>query len=195
MVVITLNQDAIRWAVSAADESIARWISAPGHYRNQWTSHLVGRLGEVAAEQFLTKRSVPLQAHFRFPEREALCDIEIASDKKSTRLDVKTWSATFWPDLGRCVAMNQLPVIERKADGILWCILRENAGWPKDIWLKRPSVGVSLVGYSTLADVRRSPISLTGRPGMRQVQNHQLAEKDIRPLDELVSSLKGKGEA
>jgi hypothetical protein len=38
MVVITLDQAAIHWAVRAADESIARWVGAPGHYRNQWTS-------------------------------------------------------------------------------------------------------------------------------------------------------------
>jgi hypothetical protein len=31
MILITLDQAAIRWAMHAADESIARWASAPGH--------------------------------------------------------------------------------------------------------------------------------------------------------------------
>jgi len=35
MQIITLDQAAIRWAVETADTSIARWGSAPGHYRNQ----------------------------------------------------------------------------------------------------------------------------------------------------------------
>jgi hypothetical protein len=119
-----------------------------------------------------------------------MCDIEIPSaDSSSVRLDIKTWSAAFWPDLGRCVAVDQLRVLERKADSILWCILRENTRVPKEVWLARPSVRVSLVGYSTFADIRQAPIKLTGRTGMRQVQNHQLAEKDIRSLDELMSLL------
>jgi hypothetical protein len=185
MYIISLDQDVLHWAIAAADESIARWGNAPGHYRNQWTSHLVGRLGEAAAEQFLRQRGLPVQSHFRFPEREAMCDIEIAS----VRLDVKTWSATFWPDLGRCVAVNQLPVLERKADAVLWCVLHEKAALPKDEWLDKPSVRVALWGYSTLADIRQSPISLTGRPGMPQVRNHQVAEKNIRPFDELMSLL------
>ena len=189
MQIITLDQDALHWAVAAADESIARWGSAPGHYRNQWTSHLVGRLGEVAAEQCFSNRGLAVLAHFRFPEREAMCDIEIAA----TRFDVKTWSAAFWNDLGRCVAVNQLPVLERKADCVLWCVLHENASLPKDAWLAQKSVRVALWGYSTLTDIRQSPVCLTGRPGMRQVQNHQVAEKDIRPLDELIPSLNKHG--
>ena len=191
MVIITLERDAIQWAVIAADESIARWRSAPGHYRNQWTSHLVGRLGEAAAERFLHSRGLTVQAHFRFPEREAMCDIELPA----MRLDVKTWSVAFWNDLGRCVAVNQLPVLERKADCVLWCVLHENAAQPKDAWLAKQRVRVAVWGYSTLADIRQSPIRLTGRPGMRQVRNHQVAEKDIRELDELMLSLKGKRES
>ena len=91
MAVITLDQVAIWWAVSAADESIARWASSPGHYRNQWASHLVGRLGEIAVEQFLLQQGVPVQTHFRFPERESLCDIELfpAGRASPVRLD---WS-------------------------------------------------------------------------------------------------------
>ncbi len=151
MVIITLERDAIQWAVQAADESIARWSSAPGHYRNQWTSHLVGRLGEAAAEQYLQSRGLAGVAHFRFPAREAMGDIELPT----LRLDVKTWSAAFWNDLGRCVAVNQLPVLERKADGIVWCVLHENASQPKDAWLAKTSVRVALRGYSTLADIRQ----------------------------------------
>jgi hypothetical protein len=77
MDIITLDQVAIRWAVSAADESVTRWASSPGYYRNQWASHPVGRLGEIAAEQFLLSHGIQVQAHFRFPERESLCDIEL----------------------------------------------------------------------------------------------------------------------
>ena len=192
MHIVSLDQAAIHWAVQAADESIVRWIAQPGHYRNQWTSHLVGRLGKAAAEQFLQQRGLQVQAHFRFPEREAMCNIEIASTRPaSIRLDVKTWSAAFWPDLGRCVAANQLPVLERKADAIVWGVLHEKAALPKDEWLGKPGVRIALQGYSTLHDIRRSPVSLTGRPGMRQVQNHQIAEKDLCSLDELLSMLGG----
>jgi len=134
----------------------------------------VGRLGKVAAEQFFKSQGLDVLAHFRFPECKAMCDIEVAS----VRFDVKTWSAAFWADLGRCVAVNQLPVLERKvagarlascAGGILWCVLHENVSQPKDEWLAKKSVRVALWGYSTLADIRQSPVNLTGRPGMRQV--------------------------
>jgi hypothetical protein len=191
MAVITLDQVAIQWAVGAADESMARWASAPGHYRNQWTSHLVGRLGEIAAEQFLMSHSVQVQAHFRCPERESLCDIELlaAGRALSVRLDVKTWSQAFWPDLGRCIAVNQLQALEHKAEGILWCILHESARRPRAIWQTLIAVRVSIAGYSTMSDVRQAPIRLTGRAGMPKVKNHQIAELDLRPSDELVSSL------
>jgi len=188
--VITLDQEAIRWAVSAADESLARWASSPGHYRNQWVSHLVGRLGEIAAEQFLLSHGVQVQAHFRFSERESLCDIEILSAGRalSVRLDVKTWSEAFWPDLGRCIAVNQLQALDHKADGILWCILHESARRPRSIWQTLDAVRVSIAGYSTISDVHQAPIRLTGRAGMPQIKNHQIAEQDLRPLDELISS-------
>ena len=191
MAIITLDQVAIRWAVSAADESMARWASSPGHYRNQWTSHLVGRLGEIAAEQFLLSHGVQVQAHFRFPERESLCDIELlpVGREPPVRLDVKTWSEAFWPDLGRCVAVNQLEALDHKAEGILWCILHESARRPQAIWQTQEAVRVSIAGYSTISDVHQAPIRLTGRAGMPQVRNHQIAEQDLRPLDELVSSL------
>ena len=190
MDIITLDQVAIRWAVSAADESMARWASSPGHYRNQWTSHLVGRLGEIAAEQFLLSHGVQVQAHFRFPERENLCDIELfpAGREPSVRLDVKTWSEAFWPDLGRCIAVNQLEALDHKAKGILWCIVHESARRSQAIWQTQEAVRVSIAGYSTISDVHQAPIRLTGRAGMPQVRNHQIAEQDLRPLDELVSS-------
>jgi len=105
MHIITLDQDALQWAVHAADESIARWGARPGHYRNQLTSHLVGRLGEVAAERFFQERGLAVRAHFHFPEREAMCDLEVI--KPPLRLDVKTWSTAYWNDLGRSVAVNQ----------------------------------------------------------------------------------------
>ena len=57
-----------------------------------------------------------------------MCDIEVAA----VRFDVKTWSAAFWTDLGRCVTVNQLSVLERKAAGILWCVLHENVSLPLD---------------------------------------------------------------
>jgi hypothetical protein len=191
MAVITLDQVAIRWAMSAADESTARWASSPGHYRNQWTSHLVGRLGEIAVEQFLLQHGVLIHAHFRFPERENLCDIELlpAGRASPMRLDVKTWSEVFWPDLGRCVAVNQLQALEHKADSILWCILHESARRPRAIWQTLDAVRVSIAGYSTVSDIRQAPIRLTGRAGMPQVRNHQIAEQDLRPLDDLISLL------
>jgi len=177
--------------MSAADESLARWTSSPGHYRNQLTSHLVGRLGEIAAEQFLLSHGVQVQAHFRFLEREGLCDIELvhASGASPVRLDVKTWSEAFWPDLGRCVAVNQLQALEHKADGILWCISHASARRPRAIWQTLDAVRVSIAGYSTISDVRQAPICLTGRAGMPQVKNHQIAEQGLRPLNELISLL------
>jgi hypothetical protein len=85
--------------------------------------------------------------------------------------------------------MNQLQALDHKADGILWCILHESARWPQAIWQTKDAVRVSIAGYSTISDVRQAPIRLTGRAGMPQVRNHQIAEQDLRPLDELVSSL------
>jgi len=85
--------------------------------------------------------------------------------------------------------VNQLQALDHKAEGILWCILHESARWPQAIWQTKDAARVSIAGYSTISDVHHAPIRLMGRTGMPQVKNHQIAEQDLRPLDELISLL------
>ncbi len=185
---VTLYSADVAWALETSRQSAGRWGTQPGHYTNAMHSHFIGKLGELAAERALLERGLRLDAHFRHPEREALCDIVVKLRGYSVvcRVEVKTWSRAHWPDLGRCIAVEQLPALAKKADLVLWCIT--NAPDPDS---DPAPVEVEIAGWSTLEAVRAAPVRWTGTGAMRRVQNHQLDEHDLRPFAELMSELSG----
>jgi hypothetical protein len=167
-------------ARALAEATHAKWKTTQGHYRNLSRSHLVGKVGEVAAEKWASQNCVLLEARFRDFEREGDADLLLGQRIRTLRVDVKTWSSEYWGQWGRCVAVGQLAALRRKADSILWayaCDLSERAA------------SVYLAGWSTLAEVEAMAPVWTG-PNGREVHNHQVAENQLRGLDELLADLR-----
>jgi hypothetical protein len=182
---ITLAIDDVHWAAETARASFARWESQRGHYNNRLNSHFKGKLGELAVERFLLDQNLKLDSHFRFPDREALADIvvKIRGYKKILRIEVKTWSRDYWRDLGRCIAVEQFPDLKKKADVVVWCVTDANAA--EDMPLK-----VLLAGWSLMDEITNAPVKYTGLDNMRKVENHQLAEADLRGINSLLGGAK-----
>lgn len=63
---------------------------------------------------------------------------------------------------------------DKKADLVIWCVLREPA--------------VVLAGWSLPDDVRNAPVRVTG-PLYRRIENHQLDTPDLREMHELQKRL------
>lgn len=185
---IMVQQADITWALLAARESLARWAAAPGYYSNRLNSHFKGRLGEIAVETWLIQHGVPAISHFRHADREALCDIETQAQLQAQRcrIEVKTWSAAFWPALGRCVAIAQVPALRRKADCIVWCVVALPPSPTAEQMQGLSRVAVDLVGWSTLDDVCRAPMRITGTGNMRPVHNYQLDATMMRSMTTFV---------
>ena len=92
------------------------------------------------------------------------------------RIEVKTWNAAFWQNLGRCVAVNQMPNIRAKADIVIWCITPDSIA---------SGASVTIAGWNTVAAIAQLPPIWTGPVGGRQVHNHQVPVEQVRPLGEL----------
>lgn len=186
---VQLSVEDVQWAADAARASIAKWSQRDGYYNNRLASHLTGKLGELAMEKYLLENRFKLDSHFRFAERENLCDIvvKVKNYSQVCRLEVKTWSAGYWADLGRCIAVDQYPTLQKKADLVVWCVL---APVDMDQLTASPSpLVVSLAGWSTAAEISKAPIHATGSGGMRKVMNYQLDEKDLHPFVEFRDAL------
>ena len=146
-----------------------------GHYNNNFNSHLRGKLGEFGATAVLGRMALPVRPLWSDLENLSDADIEIGDQ---FRLDVKTWDRRYWPEMGRCIAVNQLPKLRRKASGIVWCV--------SDSHLEA-GMTIYVVGWNTLDDVVEAPRRLTGPPNGRQVDNYQVDEVHLRNLESIRS--------
>lgn len=180
--VIELLIPDVQWAAETARSSFARWENQRGYYNNRLNSHFKGKLGELAVEKFLLDQSLKLDSHFRFPDREKLADIvvKIRGYNKVLRIEVKAWSGNYWQELGRCISVDQFPDLKKKADAVVWCVVDVDAA------VDAPAK-VLLAGWSTMDEIAKAPIQFTGLDNMRKVENHQLAETDLREMSGLVS--------
>lgn len=166
---LELSQEARDLAAFLADGTFERYKHVAGHYRNLANSHLVGKLGEVAA--FLWFRDNGLNPVFNalVPGLDKQCDI----DTDAGRCEVKTWSSHTWDEWGRCVSVSQLASIKKKADFIFWCVV-------DDIDSQTPIVRFK--GWSSIDVIERHEPKLTGRFGA-QVLNHQIDEEHLQGLE------------
>jgi hypothetical protein len=186
---ISLDIDSVNWALHTAELSIAKWAQRDGYYNNRTTSHFTGKLGELAVEKYLLAQNQKIDSHFRFAERENLCDLVIKLNryKKICRIEVKTWSANYWADLGRCIAVEQYPELQKKADVVLWCVIQTES---IDGLAKNPQpVLVSLAGWSRVDEISNAEIKHTGVGEMRKVKNYQLDEGELNPIETLLQKV------
>lgn len=174
MHLVDLNEGELRIAKALALETFEKFQGFPGFYNNTVDSHLKGKLGEIAVEKYLEslRSEVQIDSVFRDTTRDQECDL-IAG---RLRIEVKTWTRKYWSNLGRCIAAGQLPRLVAKADVIVWCVS------------EIPTVSacqIEIVGWTRTDEIHLSPRRLTGPAGRRQVDNFQIDEAEIRPIDML----------
>ena len=184
---IFLETADVEWAIQSANVSIKKWTEQAGYYNNQFNSHFKGKLGELAVEKYLSEKGYDLDSHFRFLERENLSDLVIKLKKYTNirRIEVKTWGAKYWKELGRCIAVDQYPDLKKKADVILWCTINVDR---IETLVKKPSVvSIMIMGWSKIEEIDNAPVKDTGTGAMRKVKNYQLDEADLHPIDEFMN--------
>lgn len=163
-----LNAETKTLATLLADNSFAKYQNVRGHYRNSYSSHLVGKIGELAAFIWLRDEGFNPQLNVIDPKADKLCDIETDIG----RVEVKTWKAKHWDDLGRAITVSQLASIKKKADLVLWCVADDVEAEPT----------VEIKGWNPVDVLDKNEPLMTGAIG-RQVFNYQIAVDDISSLD------------
>jgi hypothetical protein len=168
---IVLSSEEYEHALALSEATLATFRGHRGYYRNTSNSHLVGKVGEVAAASWFEDAEYSVVRLFEQLGQEQQCDLLC----DGRRIEVKTWSARWWPMWGRCVAVGQLPALAAKADFVLWVTAD----------IADATAAVRLQGWSSIDDVHTAPIRWTG-PSGKEVQNHQLDAADLRPIAQLL---------
>ncbi len=170
-------------ARSMAEETFRLFANSPGHYNNTVDSHFRGKIGELACEQWAASAGIPCEPIFKDATRMQEADLYLGV-LRAQRIEVKTWNAAFWQNLGRCVAVNQMPDIRAKANAVIWCITPDGIA---------SGVSVEIAGWNTVAEIAQLPPVWTGPKGGRQVHNHQVPIEQGRPLANLVNPIMKPG--
>ena len=145
----------------------------PGHYTNNLNSHLRGKCGEIAATRILERIGVEVASHWTDVASMSMSDMTL---NERIRVDVKTWSETYWEDMGRCIALSQLNALKAKADAIVWCRTPQ---------LLAEAIEVVVAGWSSMKDIDLAPVRFTGPEFGRKVENYQLDEHSLRKISTL----------
>jgi len=170
---VVLNAETKLAALLLAEASFQKYSKVFGHYRNTANSHLVGRLGEFATYTHLRNQGLNPVPHFLDVNKDRECDI----GSKVGRIEVKTWKAEFWDELGRCVSVSQSASVKRKADLILWCVADE---------IESETPKIEFKGWSEVSDIDDLVPKMTGAEG-RQIHNYQFDEASLNPIDSLIT--------
>ena len=176
---ILLTDKMVADARAMAEETYRLFANAPGYYYNTPDSHFRGKIGELACAQWAENSGVPCEPIFKDANRMQESDLRLG-DPRAHRIEVKTWNTAFWQNLGRCVAVNQMPGIRAKADAVIWCVTPDSIA---------SGTTVAIAGWNTVAEIAQLPPIWTGPVGGRQVHNHQVPVEQVRPLEELVNHL------
>lgn len=159
-----------------AIQTYEKFKNFPGYYNNKPDSHLKGKLGEIAVEQALKNFEIKCDPAFREMNRDRECDILI----EALRLEVKTWSETYWLQMGRCVAVGQLPSLKKKADFVVWCSTPYVAG---------NAAQVRIYGVTPINQIEYQPRRLTGPDWGRKVDNYQVEFESITSFESFLEDL------
>ena len=160
-------------AETLAIETLHRFSNAKGHYNNTSNSHLRGKIGEIAVSTALEKLGFELENTYTDLDRMSEADIIIPG---KLRIDVKTWNIEHWDEMGRCISVDQIGKLEKKADAIVWCTSPE---------MLAPGICVEIVGWNKVSEVRQSPRRMTGPKNGRKVDNFLMDISDIRDFSDL----------
>ena len=118
---VTLNRNQIDDAIQLGQTSLSRFAGVPGRYSNTFNSHTLGRFGEIGVASLFEANGYTVLPHYRDLASLKMCDVEVLGSLPYSRLEVKTWGAANWQDLGRCIHVGQLAKIQESADAVVWC--------------------------------------------------------------------------
>jgi hypothetical protein len=166
-----LNNETKTLATLLAQNSFAKYQHVRGHYRNSYSSHFVGKIGELTAFIWLREAGLNPVLNVIDPKADKLCDI----DTDVGRIEVKTWNEKYWDDLGRAITVSQLSSIQKKADVVLWCVAN-------DVEADEPMVAIK--GWNAVSEIDMKEPLMTGALG-RQVYNYQIAIDDVHDINKL----------
>ena len=173
---ITLTASQVVDAKSLAKATYEKYASLPGYYNTRPDSHLKGKLGELAVEAALMDAHMTIDSAFRDPERDRDSDIIV----QSVRLEVKTWSDSYWDSMGRCIAVGQLPTLKRKADFVVWC---------STSYKDEEEATIKIYGLTPVDRIEFEPRRVTGPAFGRQVDNYQVEPTSISDFDDFLRTL------
>ena len=170
---LIISSDQFKLAEKLALETFARFSRTKGHYNNTSNSHLRGKIGEIATSTALQELGFKVEDTYTDLDRMSEADLVIS---RNVRIDVKTWNVEHWNEMGRCISVDQIGKLEKKADIIIWCISPN---------ILAAGISVSVAGWNKVSEVRQAPRRLTGPPNGRKVENFQFEVSGIRDIADL----------
>ena len=170
---LIISSDQFKLAEKLAFETFARFSRTKGHYNNTSNSHLRGKIGEIATSTALQELGFKVEDTYTDLDRMSEADLVVSGN---LRIDVKTWNVEHWNEMGRCISVDQIGKLERKADIIIWCISPN---------ILTPGISVSVAGWNQVSEVRQAPRRLTGPQNGRKVENFQFEIGGIRDIEDL----------
>lgn len=170
---LIISSDQFKIAEKLAVETYARFSRTKGHYNNTSNSHLRGKIGEIATSTALQELGFKVEDTYTDLDRMSEADLVVSGN---LRIDVKTWNVEHWNEMGRCISVDQIGKLERKADIIIWCISPN---------ILTPGISVSVAGWNQVSEVRQAPRRLTGPQNGRKVENFQFEIGEIRDIKDL----------
>ncbi|MGH8527319.1 MAG: hypothetical protein ACREXY_24870 [Gammaproteobacteria bacterium] len=187
---VSLSSEDVVQAFDSAREKAADWAARrapqfPGD--NSVTSHMVGKLGEVAVANWLVDQGYEVDRVFLDPAREGECDVAIQRPGPPRRIDVKSWQERGFNHNAGYVWAKQLPYID-KSDLLLWVRTPDLPGDTGQESFDPASLGalvVTLVGWSFTTELhtlgKAVPESST-TDGLEIVRDHW------HPMSELLGA-------
>ena len=170
---LIISTEQFKLAEKLAFETFARFSRAKGHYNNTSNSHLRGKIGEITTSTVLQELGFKVENTYTELDRMSEADLVISGN---IRVDVKTCNVEHWNEMGRCISVDQIGKLEKKADIIIWCISPNNLA---------PGISVTVAGWNKVSEVRQAPRRLTGPQNGRKVENFQFEVNGIRAIADL----------
>lgn len=140
--------------------------------QNRLLGHFVGRIGEIAVFRYLFRQGYHPVAGYHDPY-DKMPDITIGDDDKT--IEVKTWQAHHYIDLGRAILVSQWDHI-KDYDFIVWCSVSLHDTLP----YIQPAY-VTLHGFSTPAAFHKYAKRV--RKGNGKTESYQVAPGEINDIN------------
>lgn len=149
----------------AEDTASVKWVGE--HYPNTPESHLVGKMGEIAAAKLYYMAGVDIRPMFKF-NRFDTPDI-IVND---VGVEVKCWSLHNFARLGRAVTVGQYPKLKERSFIVIWAAVLDTHS-------------VDLCGWNYISDLSRYTPKPYTQPGGKVVENYQVPMPEMRRISQL----------